>query len=518
MKKLLLIIIDAFSTRVLEPALENGQLPNMQALAGAGVFKPSCSTIFPSITHAATVSLMTGYYPREHGVPGSHWYNLETDEAVYYGDDIQVILSQGLDTFFENFVLGLNQQWLQAETLFQIVEKAGLKAACLNHIIFRGDQPHKVNVPQLLVLLPGIPFTEEIYGPSILCLGDFVTTTMAATNEPLGTTGGLLHQFGIEDDATADLLLQLVANQALPDFTVAYFPDNDAESHKIGPDKAVKTLEKIDTRLGDLFAACGGLDQMLGEVCLILTGDHSQSGILTAEAEASIKLDEILHDYVLAEVGEPWQEGDQLMICPNLRTAQIYFRSSALPSFEAIVAQLLAEPKIDQIIWRASITAEDEPGYHVATADRGKLQFWMGQGGLQTAVDRHGGVWSWRGDLAAVGGVVTGDDGLHFPDYPNAFERIMGGLDGQVAGHLWLTARPGHEFQVPRMTVHAGGGSHGSLHALDSTVPLFLAGLPDGVEIPKFPRTVDVAPLCLTVLGLESARLPGRSHTIQPER
>jgi hypothetical protein len=43
-------------------------------------------------------------------------------------------------------------------------------------------------------------------------------------------------------------------------------------------------------------------------------------------------------------------------------------------------------------------------------------------------------------------------------------------------------------------------------------MPLLLAGVPAGVTLPKQPRAVDVAPLCLAVLGIEAHYPVGASH------
>jgi hypothetical protein len=48
---------------------------------------------------------------------------------------------------------------------------------------------------------------------------------------------------------------------------------------------------------------------------------------------------------------------------------------------------------------------------------------------------------------------------------------------------------------------HAGGGSHGSLTAGDSTVPVLAAGF-DEPALPERSRTVDLAPLALRLLGI----------------
>jgi hypothetical protein len=92
---------------------------------------------------------------------------------------------------------------------------------------------------------------------------------------------------------------------------------------------------------------------------------------------------------------------------------------------------------------------------------------------------------------------------LQWNDYPNAFERLAGALDAPDSGRLWLTARPGCEFEVPGGEAHVGGASHGGLHALESMCLLIVAG-PRDVPLPLAIRSVDVAPLCRELLGLPS--------------
>jgi hypothetical protein len=111
-------------------------------------------------------------------------------------------------------------------------------------------------------------------------------------------------------------------------------------------------------------------------------------------------------------------------------------------------------------------------------------------------------MWSWRGELAAVDARVDAGR-LQYGSYPNALERLAGGVAFDDGGDLWVTAQPGYEFSVPGGGVHAGGGSHAALHALDSTTPVLLAGAPDGITLPKHFRSIDVAPLVLKILGIE---------------
>ena len=48
---------------------------------------------------------------------------------------------------------------------------------------------------------------------------------------------------------------------------------------------------------------------------------------------------------------------------------------------------------------------------------------------------------------------------------------------------------------------HVGGASHGGLHALDSLSPVIVGGA-GAPALPKAMRSVDIAPLCMKLLGL----------------
>ena len=61
-------------------------------------------------------------------------------------------------------------------------------------------------------------------------------------------------------------------------------------------------------------------------------------------------------------------------------------------------------------------------------------------------------------------------------DYPDAFARVWAALHDVNAGELIVSAAPGVEFADLAGRHHAGGGSHGSLAAGDSTFPSSRSG------------------------------------------
>ena len=504
--KLLLVVIDGATPLVLAPAVRTGRLPVLQRLADAGTMHEASVTIFPSITPAATTSIITGAYPAEHGIAGASWYDAQRQEVAYYGDDFWVIAREGFGHFVNEFLLRLNGDRLRAPTLFEMAERAGRTAACLNYLVFRGIHPHRVRMPGVMAALPGVPLSETVEGPSVLRLGDFVGAPIAGRTRQ--EKGGLLHRFGMDDASTGAMLAELFAAPDRPDLTVAYFADNDYRSHDVGPYAALEVIERVDRMLGTAFDAAGGLDRVLDDTYVLLTSDHGHCDVLGDADRAVIRLDRVLGNFRQAALGRPWQHRDEIMICPNMRAAQIYVREPRPDRLMHIIGDLSAEPRVDQVIWRTSRTRPGTDGYSVASA-RGRLEFVRaidrGRAGIP---DGFGGTWDWRGEGAAVG--LEAEDGrIEFHQYPNAFERIAGALDLDQSGEIWLTARPGCEFEVPGGKAHLAGASHGALHALDSFSPVILAGGGVGHRLPRDLRSIDLAPLCMDLLGVPMRYRPG---------
>lgn len=502
MRNVLLLVIDALTAPYLYDEIENGRLPTFAAIKENSVYRSQCTTVFPSITQAALSSLVTGRYPAEHGVLGSHWYREESGESVHFSTELSYIFQKGLGNHLYDLVYKLNHVYLNKDvsTIFEEVDALGMDAASINHLIYRGSYEHEVDMPFLFKFLPNLPKKITLKGPQQFMLGDFL-------NDPDGmeakaTRTGLLNWLGFHDNNAVDILNQLADSDAFPPFTLAYFPANDELSHRNGPVDAHRDLASLDKELGSFFERYGGVASFLERFTLIVTGDHSQTSILDDETESSIDLEQTLGRFRISETGMGWSDGDELMICTNMRAAQFYFRSFNNEVFETTIQDLLDEPRIDQVIWRAELT-EQHPGY-VCQSENGRLHFWRGTAeSTATARDRYDNRWSWQGDLAVLDGTVQ-NGVVSFEDYPNAFERIAGILDSPESGPLWCTARLGYEFYASKVERHAGGGSHGSLHLSDTHAPLFVAGAPSGFSLPQHPRLIDVAPLCLQILQQET--------------
>jgi hypothetical protein len=258
-------------------------------------------------------------------------------------------------------------------------------------------------------------------------------------------------------------------------------------------------IDRVDRAIGDMFDAAGGADRFLRETCVIVTSDHGHCEVLADARRAVIRLDQLLADFRQADLGRGWCEHDDLLICPNMRAAQLYLREPGAVIVDRIARTALRDPRVDLVLWHTAASGGKGDVYVVAS-QRGRLEFWRGGDGPRHAQDAFGTDWSWRGDQAAL--QIEADGTLvDSKEYPNAFERIAGVLNAPNSGEIWVTAQPGCEFEVPGGVAHVGGASHGGLHALDSLSPVVIGGAGAPV-LPSAMRCVDIAPLCMRLLGL----------------
>lgn len=476
--------------------LEEGKLPNINRLLNGGGALNRCLSIFPSITPAATCSIATGCYPAEHEIEGACWFDRERAEIAYFGDDLRFTLERGLQDFFVDFADHLNFELLACPTLFETLDMQNVDSACVNFMWFAGPHVHQRHTPFLLRALAG-KLREKVCGPKFLKIGEFVEALPEGVEK--GKSHSILTRYGFKDESTADIILKLAAADSLPPLTLGYFPNNDFQSHKKGPSESAKiVLEPFDEFLGDLVEKLGGWECIGKDVEILIVGDHSQTEF-PSTGPNPIRIDQCLSQFQQADPGSGWKDGDEIFVCPNMRSAAIYIRD--LPSEDLqrrIVQRLLAEPQIDQVIF------ENVEGFrHVHTSDRGCFSFCRSsEANVENAKDDFGNAWHIEGDLKAVDASVDSEGRLIEGDYPNPLERIDGAfVEGSFP--IWVTARKDSEFRVDETSTHSGG-SHGALNMDDSESALITSS---GVPLHLLtnasrPRIVDVAPLCHHVLGV----------------
>ncbi|HEX3290570.1 MAG TPA: alkaline phosphatase family protein [Gaiella sp.] len=232
------------------------------------------------------------------------------------------------------------------------------------------------------------------------------------------------------------------------DFLLLYLSDYDYASHASGPDAAGDVLARSDQAIGDLVRAAGGVDEFLARYALIVMSDHGQTRV----GEVTRLADRFRH------------EPDTLVAASN-RAAHVYRLGARAPSARALAERLDGDPSVDVALFR-------EDGAVVARRQGAELR-------LDGA--RH------EGDAAVL-------------DHPDAVARAVAALHCPNAGDVVVSAAERWEFEDLGGRHHLGGGSHGSLVAGDSLVPMLTAGL--GGTAPA--SIVDVAPTVLAHFGVEA--------------
>jgi hypothetical protein len=153
----------------------------------------------------------------------------------------------------------------------------------------------------------------------------------------------------------------------------------------------------------------------------------------------------------------------------------IYRLADSAPPPRRLGERLDEEASADVVIFREGDIA-------IARRDGGELRFRPLEG-----------EWELDGDAFVLDPV----------GYPNGLERAWCALANPNAGELLVSAAPGWELADQAGRHHAGGGSHGSLAAGDSTVPLLAAGFEEDL-VPEEPSVTDIAPLVLDHFGVEA--------------
>jgi hypothetical protein len=223
------------------------------------------------------------------------------------------------------------------------------------------------------------------------------------------------------------------------DFLAFYLSGYDFASHAGGPDgpEADHALEQVDAAIGALVDAAGGPDEFLERYAVVLLSDHGQTPV-----EHAARLEEPFADLE-----------DQVVVTASNRAGQVYLLPGARVDAAELARRLDGFAAVDVTL---------------------RLE----------------------GDE-----IVARQDGADAPaeklEHPDAAWRARSALANPNAGELLVSAAEGWELADLGGRHHVGGGSHGSLVAGDSLVPLVTVGLKAELR-----RITDVAPAVLAHLGV----------------
>jgi predicted AlkP superfamily pyrophosphatase or phosphodiesterase len=482
-KKLVLTYVDSLRTEMLQRAVAEGRAPTFGALIERGILIEDCVSSFPSVTPVACAEMVTGRAADEHWISGMNWYHRLERRYVEYGSSLEASRAFGIFRALYDLVYNLNLAHLNpdVETLFEQLDDAGVRTACTPFLIYRGRYRHQVSLEGLLrraVDATRLKFRHHTWGPAELFYGDLY----ASSDVPCRSTSIP----GSRDGYSACCAAELAKRDDF-DFLLFSLPDNDNYSHRYGPEASVESIAKADHCFAKLVDAAGGLEDFLAEHALILLADHAQTPV-----HRGLPLVELLgREWTVLQPSESRPEAAQLAVSPTGRAAHVYLLPAEGEHAEAVRTALGEIEGVDLVCRR-------DGEWAVVEKESAMLRFRPGKG----VTDLRGGVWEVEGDLEVLEARVE-HGMLHSNAYPDPLQRSWSALAAPQAGDFILSLEPGYEAVDWGGVSHAGGGSHGSLHAGDSLGPLLFVGCgPDDPGERRQWALRDVAPVVLEHFGL----------------
>jgi type I phosphodiesterase/nucleotide pyrophosphatase len=459
-KKLVLVVVDGMTPAAFERAVEGGRAPALALLAERGSYRQATS-VFPSLTPVCLSSIVTGAGPNVHEIPSLVWWHRRERRIVEYGSSFAALRAAGMTQSLADTILNMNQRHLGAEavTLFEALEDAGLVTAAVNITCYRGRHRHLPTVPLV---------TRAAYGPKrffyySLFESDRTGAPLAVRNRAAGSI-----------DAYAAAVGRWLVTRDGFDFFAYYLSDFDYASHALGPEGAEDiALERTDAAIGALLEAAGGPDEFLDRYAVILHSDHGQTSV---EQVTSLE--------------DSFTGLEQIVVTASNRAGQVYLLPDARVDAATLARRLDGEPAVE-------VTLRLEGGEAVARRDGEELRFRppAAEGGMVSGPGAAG----FAGDASSrAGGWETSGDAALL-DQPDALGRAWSALANPNAGELLVSAAEGWELTDLGGRHHAGGGSHGSLVARDSLVPVLTLGLDASPG-----RITEVAPAVLAHFGVEA--------------
>jgi hypothetical protein len=370
--------------------------------------------------------------------------------VVEYGSSFSAMRAVGARRSIRDTVFAMSGEHVAkgATTLFEALEDGGLEPAAINFTCYRGRTRHPIRLP---ALARRNRWYEAVYGPRHFFFYNVF--------ESERTGAGLAVRSRLEgsiDDYAATVGRWLVTRDAF-DFLVFYLPDYDYASHISGPEGSLRALERSDQAVARLLETAGGTDAFLERYAVVACSDHGQTPV---ERLAR------LHDSF------PEHERGVLAVASN-RAGMVYRLEGCRLAARELAERLDGVPPADVVLFL-------EDGLAVARREGRELRFAL-----------EGEDWRVEGDAAV----------LDSDRYPNGLERAWRALRCPNAGDVLVSAAEGWEFADLGGRHHLGGGSHGSLLAGDSIVPLVAAGFEEQPFSPD-PSITDIAPLALGHFGL----------------
>ncbi|MEX3622636.1 alkaline phosphatase family protein [Viridibacillus arvi] len=470
-KPVILITVDSLMSQSIQKSIQEKKAPAFSFLIKNGQFYPKVISSYPTMSVAIDSTLLTGTYADQHKVPGLIWFKKDENRIISYGSGISEIWSLGVKNVVYDGIVNLNKVHLSknVQTIHEELSKSNIQSASINGLLYRGSFQHQLNVPKLISAMGLLPSKINTNGPSLLSLG-----TLSQYDPNNDRQKFAWKSMGINNQFTVNELKFLIKNNKMPAFTLAYLPDADKDLHKNGPEY-IEPIEKADQYLQELLNSYPTWEEAINQVIWIVHGDSAQSKIIKDKNISLIDLNDVLKNYTF---WERKKNGD-IAIAINERMAYINLIKENI-EISKIIKTLKKDNRIGIIAWK-------EGGTNYVTSPESDKNFTFSSNGPYK--DLYNQSWKLDGDHSILNLEIDNQGLIEYGDYPDALARLNGALHSHEGQFIIVDAKPHFEFIEKHSHNHAGGGAHGSLHKIDSLVPLIITGTH---EKPEYNRLVDI--------------------------
>lgn len=254
-KYVIVISFDAVSEEDLEFLSKQ---PNFSKLIKNGALIKNVESVYPSLTYPAHATIVTGKYPKNHGVINNTVLDFKNDNPDWY--------------WYRKYIKG--------DTIFDLAEKSGMKTCS---ILWPVTARSKItyNMPEI--------FCTKRYDNQIL-KSALAGSKIYQVN--MNKRFGYLRQ-GVEEpylDNFATEVAKKTIRELKPNLILLHLIDSDSQKHKYGikNKKVIESLKRHDERLGEIIESLK-LAGIYEDSTIIALGDHSQINVNNV-----IKLNSIL--------------------------------------------------------------------------------------------------------------------------------------------------------------------------------------------------------------------------------
>lgn len=254
-KYVIVISFDAVSEEDLEFLSKQ---PNFSKLIKNGALIKNVESVYPSLTYPAHVTIVTGKYPKNHGVINNTVLDFKNDNPDWY--------------WYRKYIKG--------DTIFDLAEKSGMKTCS---ILWPVTARSKItyNMPEI--------FCTKRYDNQIL-KSALAGSKIYQVN--MNKKFGYLRQ-GMEEpylDNFATEVAKKTIRELKPNLILLHLIDSDSQKHKYGIEnkEVIESLKRHDERLGEIIESLK-LAGIYEDSTIIALGDHSQINVNNV-----IKLNSIL--------------------------------------------------------------------------------------------------------------------------------------------------------------------------------------------------------------------------------